>query len=149
LRAFVLLKPETIQRNIAGRIISDLEDKGLKIIAIKMLMATREQIEQLYSQWRDLQYFDQMVAHSIDGPAIAIALEAPSGLEASSLLGTLQGSWQAPGTIRHRYVAHQSRNVIHCSDNPDASAREIPIFFDENELCRYDKDLDRWFTDGS
>lgn len=144
---FILLKPEAIQRNITGKIINIIEEKGLKIVALKMLSASEKQIRELYTEWTHLPYFEDMIRCSVDSPVIAMIVEAPTKSDCSLLINDLQGKYDIYGTIRHRFVTHPSRNVIHCSNNSEDALRESRIFFSESEICKYVKVLDQWLTD--
>ena len=146
MRGFVLLKPEAVQRNLVGRLISAIEDKGLKIIALKMLQAELEQVRQLYGHLESRPYYQQMLSYAMDGPVIAMVVDAPGAIDASALLTQLQGTFKSSGTLRFRFVSHPSRNVLHCSENSDAAEREIASFVAPHEVCEYEKVLDRWLN---
>ncbi|MEX3625411.1 nucleoside-diphosphate kinase [Viridibacillus arvi] len=146
-KGFVLIKPEALQRNLVGKVISTLEDKGLKIIALKMLQPTKEQIFELYKQYKDLPHFSKIIECTTDGPVVAIVVSIVGELDPSSIISLLQGRYDIPGTIRHAYSPHISRNVVHCSDDYILADKEIPIFFSEEEIYNYNKVLDQYLID--
>lgn len=143
MRGFILLKPEAVQRNLVGKILCFIEDKGLKIIALKMLTATRQQIHELYRSHKESPHYDALIDCCIDGPVVAIAMESPSGIDAAELLKDLQGKYDIAGTIRYYFSSHPSRGVLHCS-SPGEGLRESLIFFKETEINNYTKILDEW-----
>lgn len=145
MRGFILLKPEAVQRNLVGKIISMLEDKGLKIIALKMLTATRKQIEDLYGHLHHEPHYSVIIDCCLDGPVVALALETPVGVDAAQTVTDLQGKFDVAGTVRYYFASHPSRSVLHCSDTGKGD-REISIFFNEEELNTYNKILDDWIV---
>lgn len=147
MRGFILLKPEAIQRNLTGKIITILEEKGLKISAIKMLFPSKEQIVDLYQEHIELEYFNNIIECSTDGPVIAMIVETIFGTDASVIATDLQGDINLPGTIRYQFALHKSRNVIHCSKNYKEAEREIQIFFSNEELLEYVKEQEKWLVE--
>lgn len=143
MRGFILLKPESIQRNLVGKILVFIEDKGLKIVGLKMLTPTINQIKDLYCEHTESSHFGDLVRLSSNEPVIAIALESPIGVDASELMKDLQGKHDVSGTIRFYYSSHPTRGVLHCS-TPGSGLRESSIFFSESEINHYNKVLDDW-----
>lgn len=146
MKGFILLKPETIQRNLVGKIITILEEKGLKIVALKMLLATKQQIEELYGHLNEVPHYNGIIECCLDGPVIAIVVESPPPIDSSKLITDLQGKFDLYGTIRFLFVSHPSRSVLHCSE-PNEGERELKIFFNERELVDYHKLLDEWIIE--
>jgi nucleoside-diphosphate kinase len=143
MRGFILLKPEAIQRNLIGKIICFIEDKGLKITALKMLTATKEQIQELYVDHKESPHYQDLINCCLDGPVVAIAVESPSGIDSAELLKDLQGKHDISGTVRFYFSSHMSRGVLHCS-SPGEGLRESLIFFSEKDINNYIKVLDEW-----
>jgi nucleoside-diphosphate kinase len=147
MRGFVLMKPEVIQRNLVGKIITMLENKGLKIVAIKMLKASDYQIRTMYKHLESLDFFEKIILNSTDGPVIAMVLESVGEIDPNEILTLAQGKLDVSGSIRYLFVTHQSRNVIHCSDNAEMAEKEINLFFSEDEIIKYTKVLDEWLIE--
>lgn len=143
MRGFILLKPEVIQRNLIGKIVSFIEDKGFKIIGLKMVTPTRNQIQQLYKDHKDSLHFENLIDLCSNEPVITIAIETPPGLDSLEILKVLQGKQDITGTIRFYYSLHPNRGVLHCSSQGDG-LRESQIFFSESEINSYIKVLDEW-----
>lgn len=143
MRGFILLKPEAIQRNLVGEILKCIELKGFKITALKMLSATREQIQELYREHKEKSHYEVLINCCLDGPVVAILLDSPIGIDTPSLLKELQGKPDTLGTLRFYFSTHPSRGVLHCSSPGDVE-RESAIFFKESERIQYKKVLDEW-----
>ncbi|MCE5279790.1 MAG: nucleoside-diphosphate kinase [Planctomycetaceae bacterium] len=144
-RTLTLLKPDAVQRQLVGRIIERFESKGLKIVAMKFLRVTPEMAANLYSMHQGKEFYPALMRFITSGPVVAMVLQ---GLDAVRIARTLMGSTfgpdAAPGTIRGDLGASRRYNLMHGSDSMDAAAREIPIFFPENELIEYDMSIESW-----
>ncbi|MCD6541409.1 nucleoside-diphosphate kinase [Candidatus Bipolaricaulota bacterium] len=144
-RTLVLLKPDAVQRRLMGRIISRIEEKGLKIVAMKMIQVTRELAERHYAEHKEKPFFGELVSFITSGPVVAMVVEGPSAIEVvRKMMGKTNPLEAAPGTIRGDYGLSITMNLIHGSDSPETSAREIPIFFDEEEILHYDIADSKW-----
>jgi len=144
-RTLVLLKPDAVQRRLMGRIISRIEEKGLKIVAMKMMQVTRELAERHYAEHKEKPFFGELVSFITSGPVVAMVVEGPSAIEVvRKMMGNTNPLEAAPGTIRGDYGLSITMNLIHGSDSPETSAREIPIFFDEEEILHYDIADSKW-----
>ena len=144
-RTLVLLKPDAVQRRLMGRIISRIEEKGLKIVAMKMIQVTRELAERHYAEHKEKPFFGELVSFITSGPVVAMVVEGPSAVEVvRKMMGNTNPLEAAPGTIRGDYGLSITMNLIHGSDSPETSAREIPIFFDEEEILHYDIADSKW-----
>jgi len=143
LRGFILIKPEAIQRNLVGKILCFIEDKGFKLVGLKMLTPTKNQIQKLYAEHKDSLHYEKLIHLSSNGPVIAIAIQSPLGIDSAELVKDLQGKHDIAGTIRFYFSSHPSRGVIHCS-SPGEGLKESLIFFSETEISHYQKVLDEW-----
>lgn len=144
-RTLVMLKPDCLQRGITGEIISRFEKKGLKFIAMKMMMVSRKKAEIHYADHRDKPFFEELVDFIISSPVVAMVVEAENAIKiARKLAGATKVEEAAPGTIRGDYVIHIASNVVHTSDCQENAEREIKNFFLEEELIRYKRDLFSW-----
>ena len=134
-RTLVLIKPDGIKRRLAGEIISRFEDKGLRLIAIKMLKLDRKRAEMHYSVHRDKPFFGELVSYITSDPIIAIVLEGRSVISVvRSMAGSTDGSKASPGTIRGDFANSIQMNIVHASDSPEAYEKEVTIFFNPEEI---------------
>ncbi|HHT46022.1 MAG TPA: nucleoside-diphosphate kinase [Firmicutes bacterium] len=144
-KTFVMIKPDAVQRNLIGEIIGRLEKKGLKLVAAKMMILSREMAEKHYAEHKGKSFFDDLVEFITSGPVMAMVWE---GIEAVKVVRKLMGNTDpqeaAPGTFRGDYALFTGNNIVHGSDSPESASREISLFFLENELISYRKDLDTW-----
>ncbi len=144
-RTLVLLKPDAVQRRLVGRIISRFEEKGLKIVALKMMRVPRELAERHYAEHREKPFFGELVSFITSAPIVAMVVEGPKAIETvRRMMGKTNPLEAAPGTIRGDYGLSITMNLVHGSDSPETSAREIPIFFAPEEILDYDIADQRW-----
>ena len=141
-RSLVLLKPDCIERRLIGQIISRFEAKGLNIVAMKMLRVTPELAKQHYAEHVSKPFYPSLEAFITSAPIVAIAIE---GLEAIRLiremLGATNGLKANPGTIRGDFSSSRQMNLVHASDSPESAARELRLYFTEQEFCEHELQL--------
>jgi len=144
-RTFILLKPDCVQRRLMGQIISRFEDKGLNFVAMRMLRITPELAKQHYAEHVEKGWYPTLEGFITGGPVLAAVVE---GLEAirvvREMLGATSGLQAAPGTIRGDFSSSRQMNLVHGSDGPEAVAREISLYFDDNQLCDYQPTITKW-----
>ncbi|MBW3597441.1 MAG: nucleoside-diphosphate kinase [Planctomycetes bacterium] len=144
-RTLVLLKPDCVQRRLTGRIIARFEDKGLNLIAVKLMRITPELSKQHYAEHVNKPFYPGLEAFITGAPVLAMVVE---GLEAirvvREMLGATSGLKAAAGTIRGDYSSSRQMNLVHASDGPEAAAREIPLYFRDEEICSYEPTLTPW-----
>ncbi len=144
-RTLILLKPDAVQRQLCGQIIARIEAKGLKLVGLKMLQVTPELARQHYAEHVQKPFYPTLEAFIIAGPIIAVCVEGP---EAISVMRTIMGSTNsraaAPGTIRGDMGVSRQMNLIHGSDGPEAAARELKLYFRDEELFSYGLSLKEW-----
>jgi nucleoside-diphosphate kinase len=135
-RTLVLFKPDTLQRSLAGTILSRFESKGLKIVGLKLRKFPRPLIEQHYSVHKERPFYSGLVDYMTSGPVVALALEGVDAIEVTrNLMGATNARKAAPGTIRGDLGMSFSNNLVHGSDSPEAAATELGLFFpDADEL---------------
>lgn len=132
-RTLVLIKPDAFAKNYEGDILAIYLQAGLKIRALKMMQMTPEIAARHYAEHIGRDYYEKLVNFMISGPLIALVLE---GSDAIARVRALNGATRnpAPGTIRAKYAEGTTKNAVHASDSLDSAAREIPIFFSDNEI---------------
>ncbi len=134
-RSLVLVKPDAVQRGLAGAIISRFEEVGLKLIALKMLHMNRTLAERHYAIHRDKPFFKNLVTYITSSPIVAAVFEGDNAVEViRKTMGVTDPSKAATGTIRSDYGLDIERNSTHGSDSRENAAGEIRLFFRENEI---------------
>jgi len=138
-RTFSMIKPDGVQRRLVGRIVQRFEDKGLRIVGLKLLQMSQKQAETLYSIHKGKPFYDTLVKFVTASPVVVLAIEGNQAVAVvRKLLGATFGFNAEPGSIRGDYGLSKGFNLIHGSDAPESAQREIPIFFDEKELVKYE-----------
>lgn len=134
-RSLVLIKPDAIQRGLAGEIISRIERRGLKILATKMLQVDRPLAQRHYAIHEGKFFFDDLVSFITSSPVIAIVFQGKNGIEIiRQTMGETDPAKAKPGTIRGDFGVDISHNVIHGSDSLETALNEIDLFFSPNEI---------------
>ena len=147
-RTLVLLKPDTLQRGLAGQLISRLEGRGLKIIGLKLLQMDMDLARRHYAAHVDKPFFSQVAKFMTSRPIVAMAVEGNNAVEVvRTTMGATDPHNAAPGTIRGDLAQDIGRNLIHGSDSPEAAERELGIFFEAGELLGYDLGAQPWITE--
>ncbi len=144
-RTLILFKPDCVQRRLVGRLLARFEDKGLNIIAMKMMRVTPELAGRHYAEHVKKDWYPQLEAFITGGPIVAAIVE---GLEVirviRDMVGATNGLNADAGTIRGDYSSSRQMNLVHASDGPEAAKREIGIFFDQQEICEYEPTIRPW-----
>lgn len=144
-RTYLMLKPDGVQRNLVGEIISRFEKRGFKIVGLKMIRISRELAEKHYGEHVGKPFFEPLVGFITSGPVVAMVIEGKDAVSAArEMMGATNPLKAAPGTIRGSYGIDIGRNVIHGSDSKESAEREISLFFKEEELLEYSREVDRW-----
>ena len=148
-RTLVLLKPDCVQRRLAGRVLSRLEDKGFNIIALKLIQVTPELARRHYAEHVEKSWYPSLEAFVTGGPSVAAVVEGPKAIEVvRTMVGVTNGLEADPGTIRGDFACSQQMNLVHASDGPEAARREIEIFFDQTEIHSYQPTIRPWLRAG-
>ena len=144
-RTLILLKPDCVQRRLMGRVIARFEDKGLNIIAMKMMRVTPDLAKKHYAEHVKKDWYPALESFITGGPIVAAVVE---GLEVirvvREMLGATSGLKAAPGTVRGDFSASRQMNLVHGSDGPDAAAREIALYFRDEEICANEPTIRPW-----
>lgn len=146
-RTLIIFKPDCMQRMLVGRILQRFEDKGLRIVAMKLQHSPIAQVEKHYEIHRERPFFSSLVQFMSGGPVIVAVLEGPGAITVvRNLLGATNGREAAPGTIRGDFGMDKQYNLVHASDSPESALREIEIFFDPAEVVNYTRATDAWIV---
>jgi len=145
-RTFSMLKPGVLQRRIVGEVLSRIERKGLKIVALKLMKISRELAETHYAEHKGKPFYDKLVEYTISGPVVAFVLEGNDAVvKLRRLCGPTDVMESAPGTIRGDFCFTTRLNIVHASDSPASAEREISLFFAEDELVSWSDGNDGWY----
>lgn len=144
-QSFVMMKPDAPQRRLMGKILSRFEDKGLQIIAMKLIHINEDLAKEHYGEHKEKPFFNDLVAYITSSPALAMVIK---GENAISLIRKIVGATNPQeadlGTIRGDFAIDMGRNIIHASDAPESAKREIALFFDDDEIFDYDLVDNSW-----
>jgi nucleoside-diphosphate kinase len=144
-RTLVLLKPDCLQRRLMGRMISRFEDKGLNLIALKMMQITAELAKRHYAEHVQKPFYPGLEAFITSGPVVAMMVEGLDAIRVvREMLGATSGLTAAPGTIRGDFSSSRQMNLVHASDGPDAAVREVGLYFSADEICSYQPSVTPW-----
>ncbi|HEY5625760.1 MAG TPA: nucleoside-diphosphate kinase [Dehalococcoidia bacterium] len=144
-RTLILVKPDGMQRGLAGEIISRLESRGLRIVGLRMLQVDEALAKRHYAEHEGKPFFGGLIDYITSSPIIAAVLEGTRAIEVvRKTMGGTSPADADPGTIRGDLGLELGRNLIHGSDGPESAAREIALFFDESQTFDYERDVDRW-----
>jgi nucleoside-diphosphate kinase len=144
-RTLIIAKPDAVQRGLTGEIIRRLEQRGLRLIGMKLMMVTRELAEKHYGEHQGKPFFEGLVGYITSGPVVVIAFEGKNAiLAARTTIGSTKPHEAAAGTIRGDFAMDIGRNLVHGSDKPESGEREVSIFFQPEELVSWSRDTDKW-----
>ena len=149
-RTLVILKPDSVQRRLIGRIVSRFEDKGFQIVGMKLAMIPDAVARENYQVHEGKEFYEPLVRFMTSGPVVMVALQAKDAVAvARKMMGATFGPDAEPGTIRGDYGLSKRFNLIHGSDSPESAAREIALFFRPEELLDYECNDVGWVYDSS
>jgi nucleoside-diphosphate kinase len=144
-RTLVLIKPDGVQRLLTGRILARYEDRGLKLVALKLIQVDPDLAERHYAVHREKPFFRGLVEFITSAPLVAAVLEGPNAI---AVVRTMNGATRpheaAPGSIRGDFALETAQNLVHASDSAENAAAEIDLWFAAAELHAYERDIDRW-----
>ena len=130
MKTFFMIKPDGVQRNLVGEIISRVEAKGFSITKIKMMTISKELAEEHYGEHKDKPFFNDLVSFIISGPVVAMQVEGENVvLQIRNLMGATNPSESTPGSIRGDLATELDKNVVHGSDSDESAERELSLFF--------------------
>ncbi len=131
-RTLILVKPDAFARSLTGEIIARFERKGLRLAALRQLVMERELAERHYAEHEGKPFYAELVSFITSGPLVAMVLEGERAVEAArQVIGATDPLEAAPGSIRGDFATSVGQNMVHGSDSPESSAREVGLFFPE------------------
>lgn len=137
-RTFIAIKPDGVQRNLVGEIISRFERKGFQLVGMKLIAVPKELAEEHYAEHKERPFFGGLIDFITSGPVVAMVWQGVNVVAgARSMIGATAPSASAPGTIRGDFGLTVGRNIIHGSDAVETAQREIALWFKDNELASW------------
>jgi nucleoside-diphosphate kinase len=144
-RTLVLVKPDGVQRLLAGRILARYEERGLRLVGLKLMVVSRDVAERHYAVHREKPFFRGLVDFITSGPLVAAVLEGPNAIAVvRAMNGATRPHEAAPGTIRGDFALETAQNLVHASDSAETAESEVALWFDADELLDYEREIDRW-----
>jgi len=146
-RTLVLIKPDGVQRNLVGSIITRLEQRGLRIIAAKFILVTNELAREHYKIHVGKPFYEGLINYITKSPVMAMVWEGPNAIKAvRQTMGATNPLQAEPGTVRHDYALMTGRNLTHASDSPETAEAEISLWFRPDELTTWLHTNEDWLT---
>jgi len=146
-QTFCMLKPGILQRRIVGEVLTRLERKGLKLIAMKLMQIPRPLCEKHYEEHKGKSFYNDLVDYMTSGPVICMVVAGENAIKfVRALAGATNPQDAAVGTIRGDYAMITQNNVIHASDSPETARREIDLFFEQDEIVEYEDGNGAWIS---
>ncbi|XP_029942829.1 nucleoside diphosphate kinase A2-like [Salarias fasciatus] len=137
-RTFIAVKPDGVQRGLIGDIIKRFEQKGFKLVGMKMIQASRDLLSDHYVDLKDRPFFPTLIDYMSSGPVVAMVWEGKGVVKTGRvMLGATNPADSSPGTIRGDFCIDVSKNIIHGSDSVDSAKTEISLWFKDDELVSY------------
>jgi nucleoside-diphosphate kinase len=147
-RTLILIKPDGVQRALVGKIVDRYEQRGLRIVGMKMLRVPRELAEQHYDVHRDKPFFAGLIEFITSGPLVAMCVEGPNAIAVCrEINGATRPPQATPGSIRGDMALDTGHNLVHGSDSPETADGEVALWFKPNELVDYERAVDAWILD--
>ena len=144
-RTLVLIKPDAMQRSLAGKIVARLERRGLRIAAMRLFQMDQALARRHYAEHEGKPFFQGLISYITSCPIIAAVFEGTNAVAvARKTMGATNPAAAEPGTIRGDLALETGRNLIHGSDSLESARREIALFFRDDEVHTYPRDVDRW-----
>ncbi|MBD5426111.1 MAG: nucleoside-diphosphate kinase [Treponema sp.] len=145
-RCFTMCKPGVLNRRLVGQVITRLENKGLKLVGLKLMQISSELAAQHYAEHKGKDFYDGLVSYITSAPVVAMVWQGDDCVTlVRKITGATKPSEAAPGTIRGDFCAHTNHNIIHASDSDESAAREIRLFFTEDELIDWSDESALWY----
>ena len=146
-QTLIVLKPDAVQRAIAGELLARFERRGLRLVALRLVTVERALAERHYAVHKGKFFYEDLVNTISASPVVAAVLEGPNAIAVvRAMVGATRPHEAAPGTIRGDYALVGLRNLVHASDAPETAATEVALWFPEG-VVTYARDVERWMTD--
>jgi nucleoside-diphosphate kinase len=144
-RTLIIVKPDGVQRGLVGQVLERFERRGLKFAGLKLMRISRDLAGRHYAEHQGKSFYEGLVGFITSSPVVVGVLEGPNAIALTrSMMGATNPANAVPGTIRGDFALVVSNNIIHGSDGPESAAREISLFFTQDELLSYPVATDAW-----
>jgi len=144
-RSLVLVKPDGVQRGLIGEVIARLERRGLRLVAAKFMAVSQELAETHYAIHKGKPFYEGLIAYITSAPVMAMVWEGPNAVTAiRQTMGATRPTEAAPGSLRHDFALEVGRNLTHASDTVENGAKEVALWFEQEELVVWSREVDRW-----
>ena len=144
-RTLVLVKPDAVQRGLVGEVVNRFERRGLHLVALKLMRVSTDVAERHYAEHNGKPFFRGLVNFITSSPVVAMVWDGPGAVAlVRSMMGATNPAASAPGTIRGDLAVSLAMNVVHGSDSVESAAREVAIFFADDELVEWSSTTDAW-----
>lgn len=144
-RTLVLAKPDAMQRGLAGEIVRRLEQRGLKIVGMKLMRIDEALAKRHYAEHEGKPFFASLVEYITSAPVLAMVFDGPSAIQAvRGTVGSTNPAEATPGSIRGDYALERGKNLVHASDSVESGQRETALFFKPEEILGWERDSDPW-----
>jgi nucleoside-diphosphate kinase len=148
-KTLILVKPDGVQRGLAGEIIGCFERRGLKLVGLKFLQMSQELAENHYAVHKERPFYNSLVEYITSGPVVAMVWAGNDAVAAArATMGATNPVQAAPGTIRGDFGLEIGRNLVHGSDSPENAVKEVNLFFDTAELVNWSRSSESWISEG-
>ncbi len=142
---FLMVKPDGVQRGLVGEVISRVEERGLRITALKMLTVDQKMAEEHYAEHEGKDFYQGLIEYITSGPVVAMAVKGEDAISGvRDMVGETDPKEASPGTIRGDYAMDIGRNIVHAADSPESAERELDIFFADPDYQEYDRIEEDW-----
>lgn len=144
-RTLVLLKPDAVQRGLVGPIISRFEERGLQIVALKLMRLSEELAHRHYAEHRGKPFFEGLIRFITSAPVVAMVVQGPGSVAAvRTSIGATDPATAAPGTVRGDLATDLTHNLVHGSDSAERGRAEIELFFSPADVIEWERSADQW-----
>ena len=147
-RTLILVKPDGVQRGLVGEVVGRLERKGYRLVGLKLMQIDDELAGRHYAEHSEKPFYADLVGFITSGPVAALVVEGPGAVASvRQMMGATNPAQAAPGTIRGDLGVSIGMNIIHGSDSVERAAVEVGLFFSDDELLDYRRDVERWILE--
>ena len=147
-KTLILVQPDGVQRGLTGQIISRFENRGLKLVGLKLIQMSPELAAQHYAVHEGKGFYDSLIEYIVSGPVVAMVWQGENAIAAArATMGSTRPVESTPGTIRGDFGMEVGRNLVHGSDEPENAVKEVALFFDRAELVDWQRDSDKWIKE--
>ncbi len=142
----IILKPDAVQRGLVGHILERFELKGLRIVAMKMMMVPKDLAEEHYAEHKERSFFPGLIDFVTSSPVVVVAVRGFNAISVCrKMIGATNGQKAEPGSIRGDFGMSASYNLIHGSDSKESAERELALWFTEDDIIEFERTSEKWF----